>query len=51
MTACAPVAPFIAAQANLRSRKLRREAPGRRHNEWGFSNRMLDATIDLMSAK
>jgi len=45
------VAPFIAVQADLRVRKSRRAAPGRNHNEWGFSNRMLDVTIDLMGAK
>ena len=29
----------------------RAHASGRRHNEWGFSNRMLDATVALMNAK
>ena len=28
-----------------------RSASGRRHNEWGFSNRMLDTTMALMAAK
>jgi hypothetical protein len=28
-----------------------RSASGRRHNEWGFSNRMLDTTVALMAAK
>jgi hypothetical protein len=27
------------------------QAPGRSHNGWGFSNRMLDATVALMAAK
>ncbi len=26
-------------------------ASGRSHNEWGFSNRMLDVTMALMRAK
>jgi len=26
-------------------------ASGRRHNEWGFSNRMLDTTMALMAAR
>ena len=29
----------------------RAHASGRRHNEWGFSNPMLDATVALMDAK
>jgi hypothetical protein len=29
----------------------RRKPPGRRHSEWGFSNRMLDTTAALMAAK
>ena len=29
----------------------RAAASGRSHNEWGFSNRMLDATMALMAAK
>jgi glyceraldehyde-3-phosphate dehydrogenase/erythrose-4-phosphate dehydrogenase len=41
---------FVAAQANLRS-KLSRASGGRSHNEWGFSNRMLDTTVALMGAK
>jgi len=46
------VAPFIAAKANLRRAQVKvATATGRSHNEWGFSNRMLDATVDLMSTK
>lgn len=26
-------------------------ASGRSHNEWGFSNRMLDVTVALMNAR
>jgi glyceraldehyde-3-phosphate dehydrogenase/erythrose-4-phosphate dehydrogenase len=26
------------------------QASGRRHNEWGFSNRMLDTTMALIAA-
>jgi glyceraldehyde-3-phosphate dehydrogenase/erythrose-4-phosphate dehydrogenase len=29
----------------------RADASGRSHNEWGFSNRMLDVTMALMAAK
>jgi glyceraldehyde-3-phosphate dehydrogenase/erythrose-4-phosphate dehydrogenase len=29
----------------------RATASGRSHNEWGFSNRMLDVTMALMNAK
>jgi glyceraldehyde-3-phosphate dehydrogenase/erythrose-4-phosphate dehydrogenase len=48
----APVAPFIAAKADLRPAQVKvASATGRSHNEWGFSNRMLDATVDLMGAK
>jgi hypothetical protein len=41
----AKVVTFIAARVKVA------QAAGRSHNEWGFSNRMLDATVDLMSAK
>jgi hypothetical protein len=28
-----------------------RRRSGRSHNEWGFSNRMLDTTVALVNAK
>jgi len=37
-------------EANVKRAKWER-ASGRSHNEWGFSNRMLDATVALMAAK
>ncbi|HEX4985935.1 MAG TPA: hypothetical protein VFV71_07675 [Burkholderiales bacterium] len=48
--------PFVAVDANLPGYRqvkslelLRRD--GGSHNEWGFSNRMLDTTVAFMSAK
>jgi hypothetical protein len=37
-------------EANIKRAKCER-AGGRRQNEWGFSNRMLDPTVALMAAK
>jgi glyceraldehyde-3-phosphate dehydrogenase/erythrose-4-phosphate dehydrogenase len=37
-------------EANVK-RAERRGASGRSHNEWGFSNRMLDVTVAFMNAK
>ena len=37
-------------EANVKRAKCER-ASGRSHNEWGFSNRMLDATMALMAAR
>jgi glyceraldehyde-3-phosphate dehydrogenase/erythrose-4-phosphate dehydrogenase len=37
-------------EANVKRAKCER-ASGRRHNEWGFSNRMLDTTMALMAAR
>ena len=37
-------------EANVKRAKCG-QASGRRHNEWGFSNRMLDTTVALMAAK
>ena len=37
-------------KANVKRAKCK-QASGRRHNEWGFSNRMLDTTMALMEAK
>jgi glyceraldehyde-3-phosphate dehydrogenase/erythrose-4-phosphate dehydrogenase len=34
----------------LRS-EVKGRSPGRSHNEWGFSNRMLDTTVALMAVK
>lgn len=44
-------APFISAQANLSAGQVKSRSDGRSHNEWGFSNRMLDTTVALMNAK
>ncbi len=45
-------APLVAAQANLAaSCQVKAHGAGRSHNEWGFSNRMLDTTVALMGAK
>jgi len=44
--------PLIAAEANMSEANVKRAtASGRRHNEWGFSNRLLDVTVALMNAK
>jgi len=48
--------PFIAVDANLHAfLQVKARLPWRRgggnYNEWGFSNRMLDTTVALMSAK
>ncbi len=45
-------APFIAVKADMSKANVKRAtASGRSHNEWGFSNRMLDTTVALMAAK
>lgn len=44
--------PLVAAQAYLAaSRQVKALGAGRSHNEWDFSNRMLDTTVALMGAK
>jgi glyceraldehyde-3-phosphate dehydrogenase/erythrose-4-phosphate dehydrogenase len=43
---------LIAAEADMSEANVKRAtASGRSHNEWGFSNRMLDVTMALMRAK
>jgi len=43
---------FIAVKANVSEANVKRaKASGRNHNEWGFSNRMLDVTEAWMRAK
>jgi glyceraldehyde-3-phosphate dehydrogenase/erythrose-4-phosphate dehydrogenase len=43
---------FIAVEANVSEANVKRaKASGRSHNEWGFSNRMLDVTEAWMRAK
>ena len=47
-------APFVAADVNVSAANVKRASlrtSGGSHNEWGFSNRMLDTTISLMEAK
>ncbi len=48
-----PVAPLVAADANLARRRARLSARSKRREPQfhGFSNRMLDVTVALMNAK
>jgi glyceraldehyde-3-phosphate dehydrogenase/erythrose-4-phosphate dehydrogenase len=42
---------LVAAEADMSAATGKRaKASGRSHNEWGFSNRMLDVTMALMAA-
>jgi hypothetical protein len=48
--------PFVAVDANLPAFGQVKSRPfcgrdGGNHNEWGFSNRMLDTTVAFMGAK
>jgi len=44
--------PFVAAEANVRAANVKRASrAGRSHNEWRFSNRMLDTAVALVNAK
>ena len=46
-----PKTILVAAEADMREAHVKRAiASGRSHNEWGFSNRMLDVTMALMRA-
>ena len=43
---------LVAAKANMSVANVKRaDASGRSHNEWEYSNRMLDVTMALMKAK
>jgi hypothetical protein len=48
-----PIAPLVAADANLARRRARLSARSKRREPQfhGFSNRMLDVTVALMNAK
>jgi hypothetical protein len=41
----------VAVQAHFREAKVKAHCGGRNHNVSQFSNRMLDTTVALMSAK
>jgi len=47
--------PLVAVEADLAAPSCgqvkRAKRTGRNHNEWGFSNRMLDVTMAWMAAK